>query len=68
MAAKRRLWQEDAMKEAVAFIESGSSLRHVAKLYKVPVETKEAIQWDGDSRLQTWTVCCPHYGRGAMSC
>ena len=29
---------------------------------------KDAIQWDGDSRLQTWTIYCPHHGRGAMSC
>ena len=39
MAAKRKLWQEDAMKEAVAFVQSGSSLHHAAKLYNVPVET-----------------------------
>ena len=39
MAAKRKLWQEDAMKEAVAFVHDGSTLRQAAKLYNVPVET-----------------------------
>ena len=39
MAAKRKLWQEDAMKEAVAFVQDGNSLRRAARLYNVPVET-----------------------------
>ena len=39
MASKRKLWQEESMKEAVAFVQSGSSLRQAAKLYNVPVET-----------------------------
>ena len=39
MASKRKLWQEESTKEAVAFVQSGSSLRQAAKLYNVPVET-----------------------------
>ena len=40
MAAKRKLWQKDAMNEAVAFVQNDSSLYQAAKLYNyVPEET-----------------------------
>ena len=36
---KRKLWQEESMKEAVAYVQSGKPLREAARLYNVPVET-----------------------------
>ena len=39
MAARRKLWNEKSMKEAVAFVHNGNPLRKAARLYNVPVET-----------------------------
>ena len=36
---RRKLWQEESMKEAVAFVQNGNPLRKAARLYNVPVET-----------------------------
>ena len=36
---ERKLWQEESMMEAVAFVQNGNSLRQAARLYNVPVET-----------------------------
>ena len=40
---ERKLWQEESMMEAVAFVRNGNSLRQAARLYNVPVETLS--QW-----------------------
>ena len=40
MAAKRKLWSQDAMKEAVLSVsERGKGLREASRMYNVPVET-----------------------------
>ena len=40
MAAKRKLWSQDAMKEAVLSVsEGGKGLREASRMYNVPVET-----------------------------
>jgi len=36
---KRKLRQEESMKEAVAYVQNGHGLRKAARLYNVPVET-----------------------------
>jgi len=36
---KRKIWQEESMKEAVAYVQNGHGLCQAARLYNVPVET-----------------------------
>ena len=36
---RRKLWSEESMKEAVAFVQSGNPLRKASRQYNVLVET-----------------------------
>ena len=37
--SKRKLWSNESMKAAVAYVNDGNAVREAGRLYNVPVET-----------------------------